>query len=240
MRRGADGATVLTVGSTFNQEKLRAQQPGLANEVVSLGVDTHLFQRGELHGNTAGEINLLMVGSLVAVKGHAIAIRAFAKALLKQSKLRLHIVGDGPLHRDLTRLARDLRVFSCVTFHGDVEHDDLPEFYHAADFCLMTSYFESAAMVILEAASCERLTIGTAVGLLPEITPPEYCVAPGDINSLAARIVQLCSEPCKIREFGRRAANIVDQKYTLRHMQQRFEAVYEEARNRFGLFAGNS
>ena len=98
----------------------------------------------------------------------------------------------------------------------------------------MTSYFESAAMVILEAASCERVTIGTAVGLLPEITPPQYCVAPGDFNSLAARILQLCSEPYKIRELGRRAANIVEQKYTLRHMEQRFEAIYEKARNRFG------
>jgi glycosyltransferase involved in cell wall biosynthesis len=188
-----------------------------------------------LHTNTAGETNLLMVGSLVAVKGHAIAIRAFAKAQLKQSKLHLHIVGDGPLRRELIRLARDLQVFSCITFHGHVEYDDLPDFYHAADFCLMTSYFESTAMVILEAASCERVTIGTAVGLLPEITPSEYCVTPGDFNSLAERILQLCSEPCKIRELGRRAANIVEQKYTLRHMEQRFEAVYEEVRKKFGL-----
>ena len=76
----------------------------------------------------------------------------------------------------------------CVTFHGAVRHEMLPAWYHAADLCVLSSRHEGQELVTLEAAACRRATVGTAVGILPDLMPPQYVARPGNAERLAAAI----------------------------------------------------
>lgn len=226
---GAGGKSLLTVGSEFNRQRLFVEQPDLNSTIVALGVDTALFSPSGTVADLKGNIKLLMVGSLVAVKGHATGLRALASAVRRRPGLHLHIVGDGPLRQHLETLTEELDISSCVSFHGHVVHDRLPLYYRAADLCLLPSYFESTAMVILEAGACQRPTIGSAVGLLSEIAPPMNCLAVGDVEVLAARIVQLSNSPRELKNIGQSTAIAVARNFSLQHMTSRFEEIYKES-----------
>jgi glycosyltransferase involved in cell wall biosynthesis len=112
-------------------------------------------------------------------------LQAFASARRQVSGAHLHLVGDGDRRPALEKLAAQLGVESAITFHGAIPHHRLPGYFRAADVCVLSSRFEGQSMVVLEAAACGRLTIGSGVGILPEITDPSSTVPPGDATALS-------------------------------------------------------
>lgn len=53
---------------------------------------------------------------------------------------------------------------------GPVPHDRMYLYYNAADFCIITSYYESFSLVALEAVACGIPILSTAVGDVKEIS----------------------------------------------------------------------
>jgi glycosyltransferase involved in cell wall biosynthesis len=70
-------------------------------------------------------------------------------------------------------------------------------------------------MVVLEAAACGVTTVGTAVGILPEIVPPEQVVPVGDVEALAGAITSALSDLARVREIGRGQTDQVRERFTL-------------------------
>lgn len=68
----------------------------------------------------ASRVELGMVARLDHIKDHNTVIRAFALISRKYPLAVLHLVGDGPLMRDLTKTAFDCEVGDRIVFHGDV------------------------------------------------------------------------------------------------------------------------
>jgi len=56
-----------------------------------------------------------------------------------------------------------------VTFVGAVEHENMPNFYNAADICIVPSYHETFGMVALEALASGTPVIAARVGGLATI-----------------------------------------------------------------------
>jgi glycosyltransferase involved in cell wall biosynthesis len=112
-------------------------------------------------------------------------LHAFARIVVVSPQTQLHIVGDGPLRPALQQLAEQLAIADRINWHGDVAHHQLPEYYRAADLFLLSSRYESQSLVVLEAAACGLPSVGTAVGLLPELVPIVTSVPIGDAAALA-------------------------------------------------------
>lgn len=182
-------ASAVTVGS-LELRNLAARHTELAKiRVAPLGVDMSRFAPHAAGAGLtlAGSPSLLCVGSWIPVKDQrtlldALALTSGSDAL---PDAHLHLVGSGPCEQDLKSQTERLGLASRVTFHGAVPHDRLPLYYRAADVCVLSSRFESQAMVILEAAACGRLTIGTRVGLMTELGGDAAVVPPGEPGALA-------------------------------------------------------
>ncbi|MDX2075949.1 MAG: glycosyltransferase [bacterium] len=167
---------------------------------VSLGVDIALFRPDGKAQSLKGDFKILHVASLAPIKNQALLIHAFAEFHQNYKKAHLHIVGDGELKESLKALVKELNIKKAVTFHGAVPHHEMPQYYRAVDICAITSYHESQSMVALEAAACGILTVGTAVGILPELieaglhisppTPPQL----GDYHALADIFARLAED----------------------------------------------
>jgi glycosyltransferase involved in cell wall biosynthesis len=231
VRRALGTATVLTVGSHSMARLAAGWVPAERVHLAPLGVDTELFKPGP--GDPAlldGSPRLLHVGSLTAVKDQKTLLLAFARATDDLPECRLHLVGDGPLRAELEALAGELAISGRVRFHGALPHDRLPDYYRAADLCVLTSRFESQSMVALEAAACGRVTVGTPVGILPELVPPTAQVPVGDRGALAEALARLGRDPALVRELGQRCLAAVRGFYTLTAAAARLEALYAVAR----------
>jgi glycosyltransferase involved in cell wall biosynthesis len=225
-------AAQVTAGSNYLCRLARDHIKRGKLELMPLGVDTRRFHPEAEAGNATplcGQgIKLLHVGSLVPVKDQTMLLRAFSHAVGEMPSVQLHIVGDGPLRRNLEELTALLGVVERVTFHGAVSHDELPAYYRAADLCVLSSRHESQGMVVLEAAACGRATVGTAVGILPDLVPATRVVPVGDHRALADVLVDVLKSPRTLAEMGRASQNAVASNYTLKQTVTRLNALYHD------------
>ncbi len=224
------GAARITVGSTYLR---RLALPHVAPDrlqVLPLGVDTRLFYPVPQPPNPTplveGKHKLLNVASLVPVKDQATLLQALSRVVPWVPGAHLHIVGEGPLRRELQHLATALGIGEHVTFHGPVPHDRLPDWYRAADLCVLSSRFESQGMVALEAAACARPTVGTAVGLLPDLVPPSWTVPVGNGQALAEALCTALQDPQSLTTMGQVSLEAVRDGYTLAETVSRLNALY--------------
>ncbi len=125
---------------------------------------TGFEQRNGSDGNAL--IHLVSAGRLVQQKGFDLLIEALA--LCGDSQLRLTILGEGPLHGNLVRLAQYRGVAQQVRFVG-FQKNPYP-FFAQADAFVLSSRYEGFPNVVLEALACRTSVIATpAPGGVKEI-----------------------------------------------------------------------
>jgi len=190
---------------------------------LPLGVDTRLFHPV---GPAPRAGQLVHVGALVPVKDQALLLRAFALLRQHRPEARLDLVGAGPLRRTLEVLAGELGVEGSVRFVGQVEHGHLAACYAAAAACVVTSRHEAQCMAALEAAACGRPSVGTPVGVLPELAPTAATLAPGrEPRALAAALAAALEDAAA---SGAAAQARVEHGWSLDGCTAAFRAAYAE------------
>lgn len=226
--RSLKQAHIVTVGSKTLYEMAKAQVSSEKLRVMPLGADTEMFSDAFTPKQTlAGKHRLLHVASLVPIKNQKLLIDAFKHVLGTLPDAHLHIVGEGVLRQRLETYVKDSGIADGVTFHGNVEHQCLPGYYHATDLCLLTSFFESQSLVALEAAACGRATIGTKVGVLPELIPENWLVSHKEANKLAESIVQLLQNKPLLISLNRKAQDTTLKWFILEKTVQSWVDLYQ-------------
>jgi glycosyltransferase involved in cell wall biosynthesis len=156
-----------------------------------LGVDLDLFSSEGAAATDAPRI--VHVGTLTGVKDQAMLLRAFARLSQHVANASLDVVGDGPLRPRLEELAHALGVAESVRFLGDADHAALPPVYRSAKVFALSSRHEAQGMVAIEAAACGLPVVGTAVGIVPELT--DAMAAVGADEALAAALGATLDNP---------------------------------------------
>jgi glycosyltransferase involved in cell wall biosynthesis len=185
--KGADAVVAVS-------EELRHRCVALGAEsscvhVVRNGIDRERFAPGDrLHARKALGIDpdaylVLAVCNLVPVKGLDILLQALSELNARGVSYASHVLGAGPLRSSLADEARQRGLN--VNFMGSRPHDELPDWYRAADVVVLPSRAEGIPNVLLEASACGTPWIASAVGGIPEIAAGEMLVPVGDPEALA-------------------------------------------------------
>ena len=193
-------------------------------KVVHPGVDRAMFNP---HGRDAAraalglrdEAMIVYVGRIQPLKGLELGIRAVEELAGGLDRpVVFYVVGGvsgSSGARELTRLralADSLGVSPNVRFAGPTEHTAVPDFYRAADVCVVCSYSESFGLAALEAHACGTPVVGTAVGGLSHIVhdgESGWLVGSRDPRVFAGRLARLLRDPELWRRFSARASEAV-------------------------------
>lgn len=98
-----------------------------------------------------GKINILFLGRIEKRKGLIYLLKAYKILEKKLSNLRLIIVGEGPLKRDLENWVEKNKLKN-VVFEGEIKEKEVPSYYRTADiYCSPAIFGESFGIVLLEA-----------------------------------------------------------------------------------------
>ena len=190
---------------------------------IPCGVDVGLFSPGSAAAARAwlgldAQWVLLFVGRPAPIKGLEVLLQALARLKADgfgRADLRLVIVGGDPdVGRDDERarfraLADALGVSAWVEFRGPEPQPTLPEYYRAADLCLVPSHHESFGMAALEAMACGAAVVASRVGGLATTIQDGVTgvlVPPRDEAALASAIASLLADASRRRTLGRLAA----------------------------------
>ncbi|MDX2253594.1 MAG: glycosyltransferase family 4 protein [Nitrospira sp.] len=145
--------------------------------VIPNGVDRTVFfpQSRETARKALGlpgsEKILLSVGHFTWNKGFDVVLRALKCVLEERADLpiRLVLLGDGTIRRELEAMTESLRLTQHVRFAGAVPNRELPLWYNAADAFCLASKDEGWPNVLMEAMACGTPVIATKAGGIPEI-----------------------------------------------------------------------
>ncbi|PWT94293.1 MAG: glycosyl transferase family 1, partial [Acidobacteria bacterium] len=166
---------VVAVAQSLKDLMIGLGCPGEKITVIGNGVDPVKFKpeprctaRQELGLPTENAI-VLSVGQLLELKGFHILIDAMVGLRRLRPNLTLVIVGEGPYRPRLEKQIRNLALEENVRLVGARPHEQLSQWYSAADvFCLASSR-EGWANVVMEAMACGCPVIATPVGGTAEI-----------------------------------------------------------------------
>lgn len=120
--------------------------------------------------NWKKKIIFLIVGRLISLKGHKDGIRFFKK-VNREINSELHIIGQGPLERELRDFCESEGVSKFVKFHGF--KNDLETYYKMANFVVIPSKAEGFGLVAIEAFSFGLPVISKNTPALNEIVEHE-------------------------------------------------------------------
>ncbi|MBA3260229.1 MAG: glycosyltransferase family 4 protein [Gemmatimonadales bacterium] len=172
--------------------------------VIHPGVDSTHFTPGP-PGVRGATPRFLYVGRLKRYKGIALAIRALAAARRQRPDLRLDIAGTGDHRADLERLAAGLGLTDAVSFHGFVSEAEKVSLLRGAWANVFPSPKEGWGITVIEAAACGTPSLASASpGLRDSVRHGEtgYLVPHGDVDALAARMLELAGDLSLVLRLG--------------------------------------
>jgi len=151
-------------------------------------------------------VELITIGSLVdRCKAVDILISAVAACTREGLDLRLTIVGDGKERPSLEARARALGLGPRVRFLGQLPAGEAVRAeLDRADLFVLPSRSEGLPRAMIEAMARALPCIGSTVGGIPELLPPEDLVPPGDAGALARKIREVVSDPGRIARMSTR------------------------------------
>lgn len=210
----------------------RARAYGHAGNVtlVPNGVDTSKFkvQSAKFKADDKDTKIIITVSRLVEKNGVDVLMEAFAHVLKNIPEAWLHIVGDGPLRKNLEDLSRKLGIADAVKFFGLVPFDDIPTYLARADIFVRPSRSEGLGTAFLEALAMGIPVIGTRVGGIPDFLEHEVTGLfsnTDDAEDLAKQINRLLTDEVlhkKISEYGR---SLVENRYTWNAIAEKMKKI---------------
>ncbi len=172
------------------------------------------------------------VGRLAAVKDQASLLSAFAQLLQDaaeyRERLRLILVGDGPLYDQLQQQVRELGAEHNVWMAGD--RDDVADMLRLFDLFVLPSLGEGISNTVLEAMATGLPIVATAVGGNPELVTDEVngrLVPVGDSQGLARVVAQLIGQPEYLKTMGSNSLDKVRRQFNWDNTVTEYLAVYD-------------
>ena len=193
---GADGSRVSIVPCGVDAEKFRPGSQSAARRALGLGEERIVLFVGRIQQLKGIEV-LIRAAALLATREHDGALPPY----------RVLIVGGRPAEQDdpesreiqrLQKLAEGLGVAERIRWVGAVDHDELPEYYRAADVTVMPSTYESFGLVAVESMASGTPVVAARVGGLQATIQDGrtgYLIPWRDPALYAERIGQIIAQP---------------------------------------------
>lgn len=173
------------------------------------------------------------VGRMQTVKNQTMLVRAFIHALKVapslHPRLRLAMIGDGPLRSEFDQLLTAAGVSDLAWLPG--ERHDVPAIMGGLDCFVLPSLAEGVSNTILEAMASGLPVIATDVGGNAELIAAGITgqlVTTGDPEALAHQIVQLANNPDHARRMGRLGRLRVEEKFSMNAMVDAYLGTYDK------------
>jgi sugar transferase (PEP-CTERM/EpsH1 system associated) len=172
------------------------------------------------------------VGRLQGEKDQLTLVNAFHKLVQDtengRKRLRLVIIGDGPLHNQLRETIQEYGLADITWLAGAQE--DLPRLYRGLDIFVLPSLGEGISNTLLEAMASGLPVVATHVGGNPELVDDEKSgilipsASPDHLTSALKRYVKEPGLRNRHGEYGRHKAQSM---FSIANMVQQYTKVYD-------------
>jgi len=182
-------------------------------------VDTRIFNKQS--PIESREFDIAFFGGLWKKKGIDRLVIALRELLVENHKLKVLIVGDGPLRAEVESLSRE---FVNVTTMGWVTRREVPILLNRTKFTILPSDYEGLPNIVLESLSCGTPVIANPVGGIVDIISDGnngYLMKGNNPDQIKSAINRAIMEPA-IQQLSRSAIQTILGKFDFESACSRF------------------
>jgi len=227
-----------------------------ANRVTQIynGVDTERFHPARAGEHRIGPESFASEGAFVVgtvgrmhtVKDQLTLVQAFLRLIETfpetRARVRLMLVGDGPLRRECKSLLESANAGNLAWLPG--ERSDIPELMRSMDLFVLPSLGEGISNTILEAMASGLPVVATRVGGNPELViegRTGTLVPASDPDAIMQAIHRYLCDPDLEPAYGRAARARVEASFSWNSMVNGYVGVYDKLlHERLGRALGHS
>jgi glycosyltransferase involved in cell wall biosynthesis len=224
---GVSFSIVAFLEDKFVKGRIICIHNGIDLERAKLNVDKRREIRSFLRVGDR-EIVVGTVGRLSPIKAHDQLLRAVHRLVKDGYKVRILLVGEGPMEQSLRELGKNLGLGDSIIFAGHQEN--VLDYLGAIDVFVLPSMREGIPMALLEALALERPVVATRVGGIPEVVEDDVSgllVSPGDFFSLSEGIRVLIEDRSKAISLGKAGRARIEQEFNAELMARRTLQMYQ-------------
>jgi glycosyltransferase involved in cell wall biosynthesis len=185
---------------------------------------------------------LLFVGTLEPRKNPLMLLDVLKDLLAAKRKVKLIIVGTGPLKDALRQKVERLGLQNNVLLTGVVPEEAKPDYYNLSDVFLFPSTLEGFGIVLGEAMSCGRPVVGFNASAIPEVVADGvtgFLAQPGDKDDLVRKTMMLLDSRELRLQMGAQAMERVDRLFRWERLARETLDVYQRTIARFHAEVGH-
>jgi teichuronic acid biosynthesis glycosyltransferase TuaC len=220
---------VICISDSVRQLLITGMNSSIAASVVYNGTDCELFAP-DFHQDR--EPTILIVGNLLAGKGHELVFRAIEQLKEIYPTLQCRMIGEGADRDRFVKLAADLRIIDRVHFLGRLSRDQVAEAMRACTVFALPSRYEALGCAYLEAMACAKPVIACRGQGIEEIIhhgSNGWLIPVDGLDELVNGLRILLGDAELRRRVGEAARQTVVDKFTLSRQAEQLREVYEEA-----------
>ncbi|MEO8117836.1 MAG: TIGR03088 family PEP-CTERM/XrtA system glycosyltransferase [Rhodoferax sp.] len=172
------------------------------------------------------------VGRMQSVKNQVMLAHAFVQALALapalQTRLRLVMVGEGPLRAHAEAVLQAAGVAHLAWLPG--ERSDVSDIMRGLHAFALPSLAEGMSNTILEAMASGLAVVATAVGSNADLVvqgQTGYITPSANAQAMAHQLVGLASNPQAARDMGQSGRQRVQTSFSLQAMVSTYQSVYD-------------
>jgi sugar transferase (PEP-CTERM/EpsH1 system associated) len=212
--------------------------PDSKNLLINNGVDTTLFRAERLIPRNDFSVRKVVkpfvigtVGRIQDVKNHHGLILAFVHLLTilpaQRNRLRLHIVGDGPLMPQLKAQVEALGIAKYVWLPG--ARADIADIMREFSVFVLPSFAEGTPVTLLEAMASSLPVVASNVGGIPDVIGKDVgvLVNPTEHKAIAIVLARYCTHPELVSSHGAAGRRMVEQHYSITSMIADYTRLYD-------------
>ena len=181
------------------------------------------------------DLTLVAIGPLTEEHGYVDLLRACAALAESGHRFTCEVYGDGPLRRQLIELSVGFGLAGQVSFRGERSRDEIGRVLAGADIFVVTpdgatdDDADGRPNVIVDAMASGVPVVTTAIARLPELVRSgqnALVAPPGDVETIAAHLAALLTDPALRRRIGEGGRRTVEARYDVEAAASALETVF--------------
>jgi len=180
-------------------------------------------------GLSANDFVIAKLARLTELKGHDDLFRAAKELVSSLPRLKVLLIGDGPLRPTLQAAAAKLGLQDHVVFAGLVAPEKVPGVLAVADVLVHLSLREGLPRALPQALAAGKPVISYNCDGAPEVCiegETGFLVQPGDTATFCERVQQLALTPALCRRFGEQGRELVQSRFDVDQMVDAIHGLY--------------
>jgi teichuronic acid biosynthesis glycosyltransferase TuaC len=229
MRVYRSARKVICISEKIRRLLVNKMGSGVNAEVVYNGTDHCLF--APIRGETSAPMTILMVGNLLAGKGHELVLHALARLKNIYPTLRCHLIGEGADRDRFASLAADLGIGNQIHFLGRRSRVEVAEAMRKCTIFVLPSRYEGLGCAYLEAMACGKPVIACRGQGIDEIInhgKNGWLIPVDGLQELVQGLQLLLADSDLRARIGEDAHETISSNLTLSRQAENLLRVYEE------------